>query len=89
MHNTPGGKFPEGFKEIEHPPPPPPPAIDDSDIMDLSMELSAVSINDVQGDLDDNGIERVPAADPGFDVSVYKLSGLQKGIYSYVLDTTT
>lgn len=64
-----GGKLPPGFIEVEHPPPPPPPAIDDSDILDLSMELHAASIDDVPGDLDESGIERVPMADPGVDVS--------------------
>jgi serine/threonine-protein phosphatase 2A regulatory subunit B' len=33
------------------------------------MELNAVSIEDVHGDLDESGIERVPMADPGLDVS--------------------
>jgi serine/threonine-protein phosphatase 2A regulatory subunit B' len=35
--------------------------------MDLSMELNAVSIEDVPGDLDERGIERVPMADPVMD----------------------
>ncbi len=33
------------------------------------MELNAVSIDDVPGDLDEQGLERVPMADPGLDVS--------------------
>jgi len=66
--NAPGGKLPTGYVEIEHPPPPPPSAVDDADIMDLSMELNAVSIDDVPGDLDERGMERVPMADPGVDV---------------------
>lgn len=38
--------------------------------MDLSMELNAVSIDgEVPHELDDSGIERVPMADPGLDVS--------------------
>jgi serine/threonine-protein phosphatase 2A regulatory subunit B' len=39
------------------------------------MELNAVSLDgDVPGDLDESGIERVPMADPGLDVSgVYNL----------------
>lgn len=65
LKNAPGNKFPEGYVEIPHAPPPPPPAVDD-DIMDLSMELNAASIEDVSGDLD--SIERVPTADPGLDV---------------------
>jgi serine/threonine-protein phosphatase 2A regulatory subunit B' len=69
LQHAPGGKLPEGYVEIPHPPPPPPSAIDDVDIMDLSMELSAASIDDVPGDLDEHGIERVPMADPGLDVS--------------------
>jgi len=69
IKNAPGGKFPTGFHEVEHPPPPPPSTVEDSDILDLSMELNAASIDDVQGDLDESGIERVPNADPGFDRS--------------------
>ena len=44
------------------------PVVDDSDIMDLSMELNAVSIEDVPGDLDERGMERVPMADPVLEV---------------------
>jgi serine/threonine-protein phosphatase 2A regulatory subunit B' len=63
-----GGKLPKGFKEIERSPPPPPSIGDDSDILELSMELSAVSIDgEVPAELDESGIERVPMADPGFD----------------------
>jgi serine/threonine-protein phosphatase 2A regulatory subunit B' len=68
LQNAPGGKMPEGYVEIPHAPPPPPSAIDDADIMDLSMELNAASIDDVPGDLDEHGLERVPMADPGLDV---------------------
>jgi len=38
------------------------------------MELNAVSIDDVQGDLDEQGIERVPMADPGLDVGLLNLN---------------
>jgi serine/threonine-protein phosphatase 2A regulatory subunit B' len=69
LKNAPGGKLPKGFHEVEHVPPPPPSTIEDSDILDLSMELNAASIDDMQGDVDVSGIERVPNADPGFDVS--------------------
>ncbi|KAG2147097.1 phosphatase 2A regulatory B subunit-domain-containing protein [Suillus cothurnatus] len=63
-----GGKLPPGFQEVERLPPPPPSPSDDSDILDLSMELNAVSLDgDVPGDLDESGIERVPMADPGLD----------------------
>lgn len=63
------GHLPEGF-DTDVPPPPPPPPADDLDILDLSMELNAVSIDgEVPQDLDDTGIERVPMADPGMDVS--------------------
>ncbi|KAF9069926.1 phosphatase 2A regulatory B subunit-domain-containing protein [Rhodocollybia butyracea] len=65
LRNT-GGKLPEGYTEIPYPLPPPPPSAEDVDILDLSMELNAASIDDVAGDLDD--IERVPMADPGLDV---------------------
>ena len=64
-----GGKLPKGYVEPHREQPPPPSAIDDSDILDLSMELNAASIDDVPGDLDESGIERVPMADPGLDVS--------------------
>jgi len=64
-----GGKLPDGYVEPPRAEPPPPVAIDDAEIMDLSMELNAASIDDVAGDLDDHGIERVPTADPGLDVS--------------------
>lgn len=63
-----GDKLPDTYTEIAREPPPPPVA-DDNDILDLSMELNAVSIDDVPGDLDESGIERVPMADPGLDVS--------------------
>jgi serine/threonine-protein phosphatase 2A regulatory subunit B' len=68
-----GGKLPAGFVEIEHAPPPPPPVVDDSDILDLSMELNAASIEDVPGDLDEMGIERVPMADPVAEVSQFAI----------------
>lgn len=65
-----GGKLPEGYHEVPHVPPPPPPSLDDSDILDLSLELNAASIEELTpGDLDEHGIERVPMADPGLDVS--------------------
>ncbi|EGO20964.1 hypothetical protein SERLADRAFT_452105 [Serpula lacrymans var. lacrymans S7.9] len=71
-----GGKLPQGFVEIEHAPPPPPSAADDSDILELSMELNAVSIDgEVPGDLDESGIERVPMADPGLDRPFPEVSG--------------
>ena len=64
-----GGAFPEIYTEPRREKPPTPTAIDDSDILDLSMELNATSLDDVPGDLDESGIERVPMADPGLDVS--------------------
>lgn len=60
--------MPTGFHEVEHPPPPPPSTVEDSDILDLSMELSAANLDDIPGDLDESGIERVPNADPVGDV---------------------
>ena len=69
------GHLPEGFAEDEPQPPPSPPP-DDNDIVDLAMDLNAVSIDgDVPHELDDSGIERVPTADPGLDVS----GRIQKG----------
>ncbi|KAJ7905419.1 protein phosphatase PP2A0 B subunit gamma isoform [Mycena olivaceomarginata] len=70
LQNAPGGQLPSGFHEVPHAPPPPPPSADDTDILDLSMELNAASIDDVPGDLDEHGIERVPMADPGLDRSI-------------------
>ncbi|KAJ7172549.1 armadillo-type protein [Mycena filopes] len=67
LQNAPGGTLPPGYVEIPHAPPPPPPEADDTDILDLSMELNATSIDDIPGDLDEHGIERVPMADPGLD----------------------
>ncbi|KAF5315977.1 hypothetical protein D9611_004633 [Ephemerocybe angulata] len=65
-----GGQLPNGYIEPLRDEPPPPTAIDDADILDLSMELNAASIDDVPGDLDDSGIERVPMADPGLDTPI-------------------
>jgi len=71
-----GGKLPPGFQEVERLPPPPPSPNDDSDILDLSMELNAVSLDgDIPGDLDESGIERVPMADPGLDREFPQVGG--------------
>lgn len=44
--------------------------VDDIDIENLSMDLSAATIDPEAGqELDDSGIEKVPMADPGFEVS--------------------
>lgn len=67
LHNAPGGKMPEGYVEPYRAPPPASSPVDDADIMDLSLELNAASIDDVPGDLDESGLERVPMADPGLD----------------------
>jgi serine/threonine-protein phosphatase 2A regulatory subunit B' len=72
------GHLPEGFVEDE-PQPPPPQSPDDGDIVDLTMDLNAVSIDgEVPHELDESGIERVPTADPGLDVSrkIWKVSHL-------------
>ncbi|KAI0720978.1 protein phosphatase PP2A0 B subunit gamma isoform [Cerioporus squamosus] len=62
-----GGKPPAGYVDIE--PTPPPPPVEDLDIMDLTIDLNAVSIDAEAplGELDESGIERVPMADPGMD----------------------
>jgi len=75
LKNAPGGKMPDGYVEIPHAPPPPPSTIDDADIMDLSMELNAASMDDVPGDLDEHGLERVPMADPGLDRPLPEIGG--------------
>ncbi|TEB35853.1 protein phosphatase 2A regulatory B subunit [Coprinellus micaceus] len=78
-----GGKLPEGYVEPTREEPPPPQAIDDADILDLSMELNAASIDDVPGDLDDSGIERVPMADPGLDVGHHEnVAGTEHGLHT-------
>lgn len=63
-----GGKLPESYVDVE--PTPPPPPVEDLDIMDLSIDLNAVSIDAETPltELDESGIERVPMADPGMDV---------------------
>ena len=76
LHNAPGGKMPEGYVEPYRAPPSATPLVDDADIMDLSLELNAASIDDVPGDLDESGLERVPMADPGLDVRLLPLLGI-------------
>ena len=70
-----GGSPPPGYVDV--PPPPPPPPVDDQEIMDLSIDLNAVSIDaEVPlSELDESGIERVPMADPGLDVSAVARDG--------------
>lgn len=68
LQNAPGNKFPEGYIEPYRAPPPPATTVDDADILDLSLELNAASIDDVPADLDEQGLDRVPMADPGLDV---------------------
>lgn len=63
-----GGNLPEGYVEPYRAQPPPPSAVDDADIIDLSIELNAAHIDDVHVELDESGLERVPMADPGLDV---------------------
>jgi serine/threonine-protein phosphatase 2A regulatory subunit B' len=65
---APNGQLPENYKVVEHPPPTTT-IVEDADIMELSMELNAVSLEEVPGDLDESGLERVPMADPGLDVT--------------------
>lgn len=64
-----GGKLPPGYVDVE--PAPPPPPVEDADVMDLSIDFNAVSIEGEVplNELDESGIERVPMADPGLDVS--------------------
>jgi serine/threonine-protein phosphatase 2A regulatory subunit B' len=69
-----GGKMPDGYVEPPRKPPPPSAPIDDADILDLSLELNAASLDDVPGDMDETGLERVPMADPGLDVSDQSIS---------------
>jgi serine/threonine-protein phosphatase 2A regulatory subunit B' len=70
------GKLPEGFEQ-DIPQRPPTPPVDDSDVMDLSMELNAAHLDaDIPGDLDERGIERVPMADPGIPIVSRPVGGL-------------
>ncbi|KAA1474941.1 protein phosphatase 2A regulatory B subunit [Dentipellis sp. KUC8613] len=70
------GHLPPDFETNVPQPPPPPPAIEDPDIVDLSLELNAVSIDGEVGEgLDDSGIERVPMADPGLDRPLPEIGG--------------
>ncbi|EKM55556.1 uncharacterized protein PHACADRAFT_121127 [Phanerochaete carnosa HHB-10118-sp] len=71
------GKLPEGFLEDE--PSPPPPPVDENDILDISIDLNAVSLDaEVPlGELDESGIERVPVADLGMDRPFPEVGGLE------------
>lgn len=65
------GGVPEGYVDPEIPPPVQ--TVDDLDIENLSMDLSAVSIDaEIGQELDESGIERVPMADPGLDASYHE-----------------
>ena len=81
-----GGKLPEGFNAQE--PAPPPPPVDEDDIIDLSMDLNAVALDaEVPlGELDESGIERVPMADPGMDVSGSPFHAMLPGSSSHSSD---
>jgi len=57
-------KLPFSFDEQEPTPPPPPVAEDE--ILDLTMDFNAISI-DPEAELDESGVERVPMADPEMD----------------------
>lgn len=59
----------ERIKKMEFPEPPPP--LDESEIADVSIDMSqaAIEAEVTQQELDLSGIERVPDADPGLDVS--------------------
>lgn len=58
------GKLPDSFAEQEPAPPPPPVAEDE--ILDLTMDFNAISM-DPEAELDESGVERVPMADPEMD----------------------
>ncbi|KAH8817538.1 protein phosphatase PP2A0 B subunit gamma isoform [Flagelloscypha sp. PMI_526] len=69
------GKIPQAFHDVPHAPPPPEPTVQDADIMDLSMELSAATIDDMgheggmgMGEVDEHGVERVPHAESGLAI---------------------
>lgn len=62
------GTLPPSFHDVPHAQPPPPPDISDDDILNLTNELNAVSIDD-HTLMDENSIDQVPKADIGLDVS--------------------
>ena len=64
------GKLPTSFDEQEPAPPPSPVAEDE--ILDLTMDFNAISI-DQEAELDESGVERIPMADPEMDVSPLRL----------------
>jgi hypothetical protein len=50
------------------------------------MELNAVSLDgEIPGDIDESGIERVPMADPGLDVSGTCYYNLEAPVECFVL----
>jgi serine/threonine-protein phosphatase 2A regulatory subunit B' len=63
----------ELIKKMEFPEPPPP--LDESEIADVSIDMSqaAIEAEVTHQELDLGGIERVPDADPGLDVSFSKI----------------
>lgn len=70
IKNSPGGKLPSRILDIPHPLPPPSPPPEEADVMDLSMELSNVTLDEPpSSDLDESGMDRVPIGDPGIDVN--------------------
>jgi serine/threonine-protein phosphatase 2A regulatory subunit B' len=56
--------------------PEPPPPLDESELADVSIDMSqaAIEAEVTQQELDLSGIERVPDADPGLDVSITRLN---------------
>lgn len=63
-----GGKLPERLAKLEYPEMPPP--LDEAEIADVTIDLTQAAIDAaVDQDLDESGIERIPTADPGLDVS--------------------
>jgi len=76
-----GGKLPSIVENTQYPEPPPP--LDESEIADVSIDLSQVAIDaDVGQELDDSGVERVPNADPGLDQPYPELSHVENGSFS-------
>ena len=67
-----GKKLPSGVIDDTYPPPPPP--ADDPETFELSLDMNAVALED----LDESGIERVPRADPGLDEVRWHLESRQK-----------
>ncbi|KIY70013.1 protein phosphatase 2A regulatory B subunit [Cylindrobasidium torrendii FP15055 ss-10] len=61
------GRMPKNYHDAPHPLPELEPPVEDQDILDLTMELNAAHLDDAHGEFDEQGMDRVPMADPGLE----------------------